>query len=183
MKRTMTALVALCAVVIGVTGCSGADEREVGKDDVVSTEPTTQAVEETPAGASVEQWASLVAEAKGGVVNAYEDWKDTDCLPGDTEVTCTINLSILSTTAHIFALQIDGGLKPEAEGYIGDPPADIAALVDQSREAAMGAKEALEIAHDACFDDENCLREGMTGIRSYEKLLAKIDAWSPYGVS
>lgn len=180
--RTVTALVALCAV-IGLAGCSSTAEAPVPEVTETTVAPTVEPTPEPEPAATLEQWASLIAGAKGAVVDAQESWEDNDCLPGDPEPYCWASHSIMGMTAETFGITIDIGTNPDADGYIGDPPPEIANLVTATRDAALTTQEDHDIARQTCPDGNTCMRDASEAMRSYKSLLAQIDAWGPYGVN
>lgn len=195
MKKKAITLIAGLVLVAGCgTGNTGQAEPEP-----VSTETEIEPVEATatdaepveepePAvtGATVEQWASLVAEGANKVRAPYESWNDTDndCLPGDTDITCMMIMLTMQYSADAFALSLEAGAKPDAPGFIGTPPVEIHSLVADTHEAAVLATTTAEAAHDSCSEQgEDCLGLAFEADYSYGKLVDKLDAWQPYGVS
>ena len=87
----------------------------------------------------------------------------------------------MQLNASTVALSVEGGTMEGVPAYIGTPPAEIAGLVDETLAAAQAASESGQVAVDAC-DLGECVSEAFDALMDYEDILAKIDAWSPYGV-
>ena len=186
MKRLMV-LSVLCAV-LAASGCSAGgassdsapppEARETASDAPSAT-PTTEA----PPAATVAQWASRIAEVQGDARAAHADWEAAQCLPTDVHLdpVCQAHLLIMQLNASTVALSVEGGTMEGVPAYIGTPPAEIAGLVDETLAAAQAASESGQVAVDACHAGE-CTSEAFEALMDYEDLVAKIDAWSPYGV-
>lgn len=158
-------------------------EPEPTSEATTAAEPAAEETED--AGATVQQWASLVAEGASSVRDAHATWEDENgCLPGDEDFVCTTGMLTMSLTASTLATLLEAGTNVGAPGYIGDPPAEVAGLVEDTRTAATQAADAADAAADACMDgSEECLSLGMVMSIEYGRLLQQLDAWGPYGVA
>lgn len=147
--------------------------------------PATSPAEADSGEASVQQWASRVAEGAGAVRENYATWdSEHNCLPGDTDFLCTSDMLTMSLSASTLATLLRAGTNVGAPGYIGDPPAEVADLVYDTKTAAEQAAETADAAWDACLDGgEECTGKSMAMSVSYGRLLSQLDAWQPYGVA
>lgn len=190
MTRKLLTLVA--ASLLAVTGCTAEGEPPTA-DEAADVEPVeepeddsaNEQEDDTPdPGATVEQWASIVAGQSRSVHEAFDSWESDDCLPGDTDPTCTANLLIMRYTADTFRLSLNSGYNPSASTYIGDPPEEIHSLVLDTEELADKSAELMEDAHSSCSDEEeDCLSIAFEAEQHYRNLIDKIDSWAPYGAT
>lgn len=137
----------------------------------------------TAAGATVSQFASLIAP--------YErDWNDQvatvedDCRRVDTLVACNLGYVTLSLLAETVHLVLTGAVdSPDSPDYLGEPPAEISRLIDQTLEAAESVPAAVETWRDSdCVDPlaDECLAEALNLRRAVGDLTAAYDSWRPY---
>lgn len=188
------AITALACTVLLLAGCgsSADDPADAPVAEVThrsEPEPTTAPeLAPTPTAdtseATVQQWASRVAEGAGGVRESYTEWETTNgCLPGDEDFICTANMLTMSYSASTLATLLEAGTNVGAPGYIGDPPAEVANLVEETKAAATQASETAKTAWDACMNGtDECMGTSMAMSVSYGLLMNQLNAWQPYGV-
>ncbi len=175
-KRTV-ALVALCAVV-GLAGCSSSD----ADDEVKPAASTSASAAPTQAPAATgDQWASLIAQGKSGAVDALQSWEDSGCLATMMDTACAITLTTMGYAAGTLSTLIEAGTNEAGSGYIGAPPAEISALVDETKAAADRAAEAASAAGTACTGGAECTTEAFAAVVAYDSLTSSLAGWAPYG--
>ena len=173
-KRTV-ALVALCAVV-GLAGCSSSDADDVAKPAASTSAAPTQAPAATEA-----QWASLIAQGKSGAVDAFQSWEDSGCIATMMDTACAITLTTMGYAAETLSTLIEAGTNEAGSGYIGAPPAEISALVDETKAAADRASDVASAAGTACTGGAECTTEAFAAVVAYDSLTSSLAGWAPYG--
>lgn len=172
---------ALVAAALGlaVAGCSAsANDGPSAQPETASASPAVEeSPEPEPERATTEQWASKVARAQTGFVDAMDSWEEGDCLPSDEEAVCSIMLSTIGISALTLSIEIESGTNDGAEGFIGDPPAEIASLVSETYDLAIETNESVEDAN-AC--DSDCMAENVEAITAARQLVSVLNGWSPY---
>lgn len=98
------------------------------------------------------------------------------------DVLCKTYLLTMGYTAQTVGLVISGGLKEGVPAYIGAPPAEIAGLVDETRQAAEDAGALADTAREACPGDD-CVGAAFQFERAWGDLVTAFNKWEPYGVS
>lgn len=178
--RRSTVLLILSAALIAA-GCSsrtgsGEGPNSNGIENVGAPTTTT-----SPA-ASVEQFASIVAEHRG----KWDDQVDTtkeDCLDPNTAVACGLGYMALGLQAETLNVVLTGVHKTGSPTYVGEPPAEIKNLLNETERAAGAVNPAVEEFQQAgCIDpmDEACLTEYVAMDSAVDELSRKLDAWSAY---
>lgn len=180
-------LVGATFVVVLLAGCADA-ATDAGREDASTSPPApaeapSSADDETeaeaPEEATIRQWASHVAGAEGDVRDAIAEWDEDDCLAGIDEPICMSKMLVMSYTAQTLAVTIEGGMNEETPAFIGEPPAEISALVDSTHAAAAEAGEAAGEAFEV-WDDAEATAAGARATQAYGRLISELDSWSPY---
>lgn len=172
-------LVAAC----GSDGTTGADASSTAEEESVVADPTTEAEEvSTPEGATVQQWASIIAEQQLSFDETWENFDEKDCgvmLMGP-DVNCEAIGLTLYYNAQTISTVIEGARKPSAPAFIGDPPAEIADLVDETQDAADAAVAAWETRDEADCDGGGCVSQAFEFDSALDDIRAQLAAWGPY---
>jgi ABC-type phosphate transport system substrate-binding protein len=175
MRRTTISIVAALATV----GCSASNEN-AAPDPTPSTVPTTAAADT----ATVEQWASLVAPFAREWNDQVEQTED-DCLDPLTLFACTAGYYILGANAARYVIILEGAQDiPDVDHYLGEPPAEIADLIDDTVETAEAVDPAVTTWQETGCDDPLSLDcgvvESLTMDMAVGDLTEAFDAWAPY---
>jgi hypothetical protein len=175
-------LVGPVAALLLVAGCSGSPDDAPQASESPSADPgaTPADAEELADTATVEQWASVIAEQQLSVDEAQESWDDATCSPSvaaDGAADCVAYLTVMGLTASTAAITIGGAADPDSPTYIGDPPEEIADLVAATiadAEAAAAASEDVD-----CFEGD-CLSDALEFHDAWNDLRGDLAAWTPY---
>jgi len=177
MRSTITALVAVTILALAGCGDNAAPEEP---------EPTGSAApvaSPTPETATVQQWASLIAPLARNWRDLAAE-QDEVCLDPQTVTACHLNYLNFKIQSETIILVIDGAAhNPNHPDYLGEPPAEIQRLVEDTLEAAEQVTPAWE-AYDAtgCGDPfaDSCRGEGFRMRMAVDNVTRVFDAWEPY---
>jgi hypothetical protein len=86
------------------------------------------------------------------------------------EPLCGIYAMTVDLNAQALVATLRASMKPDAPGYIGAPPAEIAKLVDDTLEAAQDLDDAIT--------DEGSVKDGVGSAGS--RAASFVDRWEPY---
>ena len=134
--------------------------------------------------ATAEQYASIVAQNQGGLLDAVKS--HDDCLAGQApELACGLNGLTLEMTANTVATSLRAAQKADAPGYIGLPPAEIADLVQDTMDDATEVYKAMKKinAQDQCsteYSAGKCLVLWMVVETRAESLTNTLKGWKPF---
>jgi len=157
-----------------LTACSSGDDSNGSTDGSSGTSATVQA--EAADQATTKDFAAVVAEH-------HADWDEqvattkANCLDPDLVPACSMGYMTLGLEAETLALDLSTARKA------GEPPAEIADLLDETEQAATAVKTAAEALQAAgCADPMELAcskpRVGLKG--AIGDLSGKLDAWSVY---
>ncbi len=192
MKTWKALAVPVAGLVLLTAACNG----EMTGDDPAATETTSTAeaitttTEETPSPstteetASVEQWASVIAEQRNSYDDTDQSWEDATCsslAAVDGAVDCQAMMMSMGLVAATANVTISGATNPDGPAYIGKPPAEIRTLLIDTLTAAMIAEDAFTPVDMDCFDEGiECAGEASEAERAWDTLGDKYAAWDPY---
>lgn len=185
-NKKFLALMASAVLAISACGGGGSDGPAPAPtiEETASEPEPTEEPEPEAETATVQQWASKIAEVEGGVRESVQDWEEEDCLPVDLASGnwfCGMNMRGMSTNAQIVVLTIQGGTKEGVPAYIGEPPAEIATLVTETLDAAIDAEDATAAAIESCdASADDCHVKAVNAVIAMGQLERKLDAWKPY---
>lgn len=165
-------LAAPTALILLLSACSSGEPASVPSTNEVQT-----------SGASVQQFASVIAESRGDVDDWLADWHEATCSTLATESgdpTCQALLLGGGLTAETAKLKIEGATKPGVPAYIGEPPEEIAIIRGATEKVAVAAADAGEALPDDCSADSECVKKVFAFVTAMEDLQSKYDAWEPY---
>jgi hypothetical protein len=130
--------------------------------------------------ATIGQYASVVAQYGQKVRDVWAE--QHSCLPGDrTDFPCTIGWLSLGATVQTFAISMQMAADPDADSWLGEPPAEIERLVAETLDAASVAQNAAEErTNDQCETGAECEPAERALWQSAGDLVSQIDAWEPY---
>lgn len=184
---TKRSLIVLLPLLLGpvLAGCGDGSD---GANDGRRTEKPIASTEVADAGATVEQYASIIAR-NGELRDDLDemagcDWLGSGSLDYDPElIVCQVGLFGLTMTSDTLAISLEGAAKEGVPAYIGAPPKEIEQLVAETIESANALTAAATAANDAdCAQvgSGQCssLRSGT--MRAIANLERTIDAWAPY---
>ena len=178
-----------------LAGCGGGQGKpEAGQTAKSTPTPTTPSTPSTAPDttdyATVGQYASIVAKNQVGLAKSLTDLLNTrHCTwnrPGGVDVrpgyvTCAIGVLGLGFQADTLKISLQGAEKPGVPAYVGQPPLEIAPLVDDTITAASQLSKATQAASDCtskaspgCDSKLFDLYDAMTGMSS------QLGAWAPY---
>jgi hypothetical protein len=170
----MRRLIGLSALALVVAGCSS-------NTPAAPASPTTTTVKVVTAKTS--DYAKVIAENHG-------EWTDEvttvkrDCLDPETIPACYagyLTIGLMGETLNLSLTALHSNRS--APGYIGDPPAEIADLVQETEAAALAVQQASEaLQADTACDDPTALECGeiVPMESTIDDLSGKLDAWSVY---
>ena len=99
----------------------------------------------------------------------------------DTDLTCTVMVMTMGSYAEVIKLGIEGGLMEDVPATIGEPPAEITTLVQETLSAAEEASVLQKTAYDECSEaTDDCHSAGAAGWLAMDSLIRKLNAWKPY---
>ena len=144
-----------------------------------SAPPTT----EVPSTATVEQYAGHVASVRQSVQEWKGWWEDATCstLAAQDAVDCRAYVVAGASTGMAAGHSMSAISKPDAPGYLGEPPAEVADLYESTLAHALAAKEAGEAYTELdCPEDDDCLGATADVVFSLEWLDDEFAKWEPY---
>lgn len=179
--RRSTVMVLLAAPLL-FAGCSSPtdsdEQNRSGDAEKAAAMPTTS----KSAVASIEQFASLIAEHKGD----WDDQVDTtkeNCLDPATIPACVYGYMTLGLKADTMHLVLTGAHQVGNPTYVGEPPAEIRDLLSDTEDTASKVNPAVGAFQQAgCADpmDNACLSEYLAMDSAVDELSRKLDAWAVY---
>ncbi|UZN03925.1 hypothetical protein [Cellulomonas sp. S1-8] len=134
--------VALVAGLVLVAGCSSSSG--TGTEPVAGTTASATGSPGADGTASVEQWASTITPIAEDHETAAVDWDAAGCSPSVLAAVpdCSARLAAMVLTAETAAVTIEGLRDESGPQYLGEPPDEIASLVEQTGVAARAAANA-----------------------------------------
>lgn len=170
------------AIALVAAGCSagGGQPDDAGSSGLQSSSEAPESPSPSPEGASIEQWASVVAEQKDSYEDTQQSWDDLTCsslAASNGAVDCQAYMYTMGLVAETAAISIGGTVNPDTPKYLGEPPAEIVTLVDETIAAAQHAAD-VSVGPE-CFDDD-CIGESVDAERAWNQLGDKYAAWDPY---
>ncbi|WP_182491616.1 hypothetical protein [Microcella alkalica] len=134
--------------------------------------------------ASVERWASLVAERKADLDDWYQGWDEATCSGlASAAVDCNLMLSSASFIAQTNDIVVAGASFEEGNTYLGAVPDEIADLYSDTIALTGAAVEAGAAWTDAgcgIGDEGDCIGLAVEFERAMDAVKSKFEAWSPY---
>lgn len=167
---------AVTAVALTLTAC-GAD---APAPEAEASAPTTT---EASSAATVEQYAGQVASVWQSVQDWQESWEDATCstLAAQDAVDCRAYVSAGAMTGIAAGNSMSAISKPDAPGYLGEPPAEVADLYESTLAHATAAEDAGDAYIELdCPDDDDCLGATADVVFSLERLDDEFAKWEPY---
>lgn len=178
--KLRSALVALTAAALLLTGCSGAPAAEP-----TQSAESPAAVEES---STVAQWASLIAQQKASWEDWEASWDEAGCsgLSAGTEsgVMCRIQMMSANYQSQTTSIEYEIATTRGQQDFIAERPhSEVADLFTKTELAAIAARDA-----GAAWDAAGCSTTAagecgtlaVTFDRAIDDLLSQFDAWSPY---
>ncbi|MEP7762755.1 hypothetical protein [Sanguibacter sp. 25GB23B1] len=133
-------------------------------------------------GSPEDEWVMLVSRTTSGVERAFLSWEDWACEPASVETTCAMVLDSMGFSADALAASIHDGRTLGTNGYVGEPPAELAELVTQTETAATTLSEAATTAGSTCAAAAaTCTSDAVAAVAAYDDLTAQLADWAPYG--
>lgn len=174
MMRTLKMVLATVgtAALLAAAGCSGSPD----PDDPTSPGADTA----TAVGATVRQWASEVAGIKEMVDESDQDWNDRTCSSiavSEGDALCGATIIPMKYNAQTANITLGGLVEAGGRNSLGEPPAEIASLVDETVQAAAAAAmsgEAMECPGDDCLGGASAFT------RDWGDLVNVLAKWEPY---
>lgn len=123
--------------------------------------------------ASVQQYASAVSPPIKSLRDTYQQYQANACAVRSADsggLACSLAPLTFSEESQTLALTLRGSAKPGVPAYIGDPPAEIAKLVEDTTAAA----EVVTDASSAQPVDQGTLFAALSN------LMSTLDRWDPY---
>jgi hypothetical protein len=133
-------------------------------------QPTGSSLTPTEKVATTTQYASALASPIRSFRKTWANYQDQLCAVDDTTA-CKLMTLTLNVDAQLIISKIAGAQKVGSTAYIGAPPAEIAALVEETRAAAAALDYA--IPDDASEPTDNVFLRGGS-------LDHALDGWQPY---
>jgi hypothetical protein len=165
----MRALAAALAVLF-LAGCSGGG-------DARALQPPSPAVKQ----ATVRQYASVIAQH--GVPVQETSAEQRSCLPGDrSDFGCGARWLTLAFQVQTLSIRMRIVTDPSREEWLGEPPAEIADLVDRTMSAVLDAGAVGEDYVNAVgkCSDAACAPHDLALMDAVRRLTSELDAWQPY---
>lgn len=175
--RHVAAAVMMAAAAMTLTACDNNDEPEHPQASLAPAPSPADA-------ATISQYASLLAshdrEWREQLETTEEDCRSIDLHPS----TCKLGYMTLGLQAELIEILLGGARdNPDSPGYLGDPPAEVADLVERTLAAARAASDAVEAWLEAeCADilDRACTVEARAMRWAVNDVTRSLDAWRPY---
>ncbi|MGF0118839.1 hypothetical protein ACQFYA_21300 [Promicromonospora sp. Marseille-Q5078] len=135
----------------------------------------------TPA-ATTEAWAALVKKQSDAYDEMQALWDDGDCT-ADTatggDVACQTLLFSMGILGNVASVTFWDATLPEADSYMGEPPAEIADLVQETAAAADEVSGIGGEVDTACFQGSDCWQA--TDLENaWSALGDTYTGWDPY---
>ncbi len=157
-------------LVLLLSACGGSGTTTADTPEATSSPTPTKQT------ATIEQYASIIAENRRDVDETMMQLEECSI---DAISTCGFVALSASTRAEIVALQLNGASDPKSLKYVGDPPAEVAPLVDDTVSAAENVTRAFE-TYEVCGAPAECPTELFKVAMEFESLQESMDAWGPY---
>lgn len=178
-KLQLAAVVAASAW--SLTACSGADSEPPEDAETSNSSPA----EET---ATAAQYASIVAKNSNlnDVLNEMQgcDWFSGGSLdPDPALIACRAGLTTMSYASLSLSSNLNTASDPAAPDYIGQPPAELMALVASTTEAAENLADASGRASDAKCAYSGAGKCGSLRSETFKAMgpmERELAAWAPY---
>ena len=180
-----------------LAGCAGTS----GTAGVVATSapstasPTPATTTTADGGATVAQYASLVAKQKANIGKTLDQMLSDDCdwtTPGHVDrlsggITCGVSVLTVNFEAQTLQAVLVGAQKAEAPAYIGAPPDEIKSIVADTKTVADTLASSSSTANPFTFpavspDSPQCVKALFDFHRAMTNMQAQFAAWGPYGV-
>jgi hypothetical protein len=164
----MSALSLLPLLLAGLTGCGGGSDAEVQPAATPSPTPTGKQ-------ATVQQWASLIAQQDQKLDETLGQWHEDDCSALSLDYPlCEIKFMTLGTVAKTLDIQLQGATSESSPSYLGEPPSEVATLVQETVDAAHEA---------ATLADDPDVKDVGVAVRfegAVDALSTAYAGWAPY---
>lgn len=163
-----------------VAGCAGATEDNEATDaPPKSQEDSSESPNSTRHDATTEQWASLVARKETAIRESHNVWENSECRHYAVTDECKRQMDDIGNAATGLVTVITNGKDVEHDDYIGDPPAEIADLLDDTLLAAeASANSTTTLIED--WDSESGQAGRVDTHAIYGLLIENLDGWKPY---
>ena len=133
--------------------------------------------------ASVQQWASIVAEEQAELAKWRDQWNADNCkLAAVDDLTCSIETLTGTFVVQTVSTKLKIPTTAKSTGFIGTPPKEIRGLYGDTQTMAEGAVTAGKAWSDGCSKtaSDECLQLVFEFDTAVEKLETKFAAWAPY---
>jgi hypothetical protein len=181
MRRSIVLVMFVAALLIASCSSCAESGQQNGRDGDAEKAATVPTTTETPT-ATIEQFASIVAEHKGDW-DEVADRTKANCLDPATVPACVLGYMTLGIKADTIHLVLTGAHEAGNPTYIGEPPAEIEDLLTATETAASKVNPAVGAFRKAgCTDpmEPACLSQYMAMDSAVDELSRKLDAWTAY---
>lgn len=180
------ALLASCSSSVTTEGTSASTSSS-------SISSSSEAASATSTGqtASVQQYASLVAQQKPDLLDYIDQLTGGDCdwtSPGSvsvdpSSVTCWVVPLTVSYSASTLSLKLKGAQKPGVPAYIGAVPDELKGIVEDTIAAAdkLDPDKATAVQNCVKTAGPDCTTTLFDFQYNLRELKSQLAAWSPYG--
>jgi hypothetical protein len=164
--RTLV-IAAVVAAGLGLSGCGdGTPEASAAVAPSSAASPTMQT-------ASVQQYAGIANSSIKSMRETWTAYKDDGCPIDDSEIRCSADALTLDIQAQTLVKRLDGAAKPGVPAFIGDPPAELVGLVQETIEKAQAVDDSVDESGDI-------VGGGGALFQSGGSLMTTLDKWDPY---
>ena len=176
----MRALIAVAVTAAALlAGCSSDDgERATPPRSTTTSEapPTSP-----PKVAPISAFAQVVSEYRDNLVQLAAD-TEADCAASDTAQVCQDAYRMFDTIVSQFQMAMLDVHSPSSSTYLGAPPDNIRALVEDTEELASKASRMASAYSLATCPDPvtSCVQEKVFAQAAAAELVQKLQAWDPH---
>jgi hypothetical protein len=177
--RSVVAL-AITVAVVSLAGCaaSSAENASESASAVATAAPTPTPVEQA---ATVNEWASLVAQEQLRLDDALQPWDEHSCSALSLEdPLCSAYLVVLQMTTGTSETVLGGAADPGALTYLGTAPDEVADRVADLVTTVKSVSTSGVAATAACPEGDTCISLAAEFTRGIDTLRAAYAGWEPY---
>lgn len=132
---------------------------------------------------SVQQFASEIAPIRLDVNESFDRWKERTCSSlaiADGDVLCHGNALILGSTVQTAYIKLNTITNTSASGYVGQPPAEISDLYQETLKVAAKAHDSGKAFQESGCEEKECIGLTVDLIGDAEDLRGTLEKWAPY---
>ncbi len=186
--RSLAALVLLLAACGGTESAS--EQQTAASNSSESSADPSGSPSPTASGeslATLEQYASVIAR-QGRLVKQLQemsrcDWLGSGPLYRPGYIVCAVGTLSLQYGATTLQLELQNAQDPSRpHTYIGEPPAELAALLRETTDMARALEQAMKRMPARCSETDAgaCLQKRILASLSIDDMQRTLAAWRPY---